>query len=61
MYTMYWLHSDSGKAWSNALVCCRFKVRYLQSTKGDITVLVSTLKEEDSFEKLMELKNKEFG
>ena len=36
-------------------------MRYLQSTKGDITVLVSTLKEEDSFEKLMELKNKEFG
>ena len=39
----------------------RFKVRHLQSTLGDVTVQVSTRKEEDSFEKLVELKNKQFG
>ena len=39
----------------------RFKVRHLQSTLGDVIVQVSTQKVEDSFEKVVELKNKQFG
>ena len=34
---------------------------HLQSTKGDVAVLVGTAKEEDSFAQLVELKNNEFG
>jgi len=47
--------------YARCIVTRRLKVCHLQSTKGDITVLVSTVKEEDRFEKLVELKSKEFG
>ena len=43
------------------VVIHRLKVYHLQSTRGDVAILVSTEKEEDSFTQLVELKNNEFG
>lgn len=61
MYIMYIMYICSYLLHASCIVAHRLKVCHLQSTKGDITVLVSTVKEEDRFEKLVELKSKEFG
>lgn len=58
---MYIMYICSYLLHASCIVTRRFKVCHLQSTKGDITVLVSTAKEEDRFEKLVEFKSKEFG